>query len=182
MFPLAHEHLCDRMRELHKRHPDLKFAFERSVFPACTMNLGPQSVSFVHADGGDYPEVPGSIHTFGNYDADLGGHLIAFDFQIFIRFPPATLSLLSSSGLRHGNTPIQEAETRYSFTQYVSGHLMRWIAYGCKPAGEVNMADRDHLNMARGEGWEQQKARLSDFFRLDRDRKRVYARRRSTVV
>ncbi|KZV58977.1 hypothetical protein PENSPDRAFT_596229 [Peniophora sp. CONT] len=113
------------MRELHVRHPHLCFAFKDSVLPACTMNLGPQSVSFVHADGGDYPWIPGSIHAFGSYNPQLGGHLIAFDYGFFILFSAGTLSLLSSSGLRHGNTAIQKSETRYSFTQYVSGHLIK---------------------------------------------------------
>ena len=145
------------------------------------MNVGPQSVSFVHADGSDYPGLPGSIHPFGTFDADFGGHLIAFDFGFFVRFPSGSLALLSSSGLRHGNTPIREFETRYSFTQYVSGHLVRWITHGCRAAGSIDRIEQEKLNLEGGEGWLAQRARLSNFFRLDRDRKAAYERRRDRV-
>lgn len=175
LFPLAHDHLCRRMRALHEHHPHLRFPFKNSIYPACTMNLGPQSVSFVHGDGGDYPGLPGSIHSFGNFDANLGGHLIAFDLGFYIPFPSGTLALISSSGMRHGNTPIREFETRYSFTQYVSGHLIKWIAYDFRPSGKVDAMERERLNEERGEGWANQRARLSNFFRLKFDRERVYA-------
>ncbi|VDB87219.1 unnamed protein product [Peniophora sp. CBMAI 1063] len=143
------------------------------------MNLGPQSVSFQHADGGDYPGTPGSLHSFGSFEPTLGGHLIAFDYGIFIQFPSGTLALLSSSGLRHGNTPIAAHETRYSFTQYVSGHLIKWIVYGSRPAGKVPEDEKRFLDEEHEEGWANQKARLSNFFRLSVDRKLAYHTRLS---
>ncbi|KZV64114.1 hypothetical protein PENSPDRAFT_588875 [Peniophora sp. CONT] len=180
-FPLAHEVLCERMRELHLHHPHLRFPFKNSVYPACTMNCGPQSVSFLHADGPDYPGIPGSIHAFGSFNPKHGGHLIAFDLKLFIQFPSGTLSLLSSSGMRHGNTPIQSNETRYSFTQYVSGHLIKWVAYGCRPAGQVGEEEKQRLDEVMREGWHNQRARLSNFFRLNQDRLQSYMRRESVL-
>lgn len=176
-FPMAHEHLCIRMQTLHCHHPHLRFPFRNSIFPACTMNLGPQSVSFVHGDGGDYPGLPGSIHAFGNFDPTKGGHLIPFELGFFIRFPAGTLALLSSSGIRHGNTPIQPFETRYSFTQYASGNLIRWVTYGCRPCGKVAESVKKTLDRDMEEGWQNQKARLSDFFNLSKDRLRTYERK-----
>ena len=177
-FPMAHERLCDRLRIFHEHNPDVHFPFRHSVYPACTMNCGPQTVSFLHSDGSDYPGFPGSIHPFGTFDPAQGGHLIVFELMIFIRFPSGSLSLLSSSGMRHGNTPIREWETRYSFTQYVSGELMKWIAYGFKPAGDLTPADKMRLDEEAEESIDFQRARMSNFFRLDRDRLAVYERRR----
>lgn len=164
------------MRELHIKQPTLRFAFGNSVYPACTMNLGPQSVSFLHGDGGDYPGIPGSIHAFGSFDPREGGHLIAFEYRFFIRFPAGTLSLLSS-GVRHGNTPVHDGETRYSFTQYVSGQLIKWVAYGCRPAGDVSDIEKTQLDMTMLEGWDNQRNRLSNFFQLLHDRQAAYDRR-----
>ena len=178
-FPMAHEHLCNRMRDLHETHPHLRFPFENSAFPACTMNLGPQSVSFIHADGGDYPGIPGSVHSFGSFNYKLGGHIIALDYGFFVQFPSGTLTLLSSSGLRNGNTPIQHLESRYSFTQYISGHLMRWIAYGFRAANEVPESEKKMLDNVAGEGWDNQRARWSNYFSLEDDRKQVYDRSRA---
>lgn len=141
------------------------------------MNCGPKSVSFMHSDGPDYPGLPGAVHSFGNFNSKLGGHIIASELKIFVQFPSGTLSLLSSSGIRHGNTPIGDLETRYSFTQYVSGHLIKWVAYGCRPAGEVPESEKTALDEAMSEGWANQRARMSNFFHLNRDRMQSYLRR-----
>jgi hypothetical protein len=38
--------------------------------------------------------------------------------------------IIPSSTLAHGNTPIQLGEWHVSFTQYCSGGLFHWVAYG----------------------------------------------------
>ncbi|KAJ6616736.1 hypothetical protein B0H10DRAFT_1948899 [Mycena sp. CBHHK59/15] len=46
----------------------------------------------------------------------------------------ATGMLILSGCVNHGNTPIQQGETRYSMTQYATGALFRWAAYGYQSA------------------------------------------------
>ena len=173
-FPLAYEHLKQRMQELHERHPELQFNFAHSIYPACAMNMGPQSISFLHADGNNYPGLPCSIDAFGEFDWKLGGHIVLFTFKVFVRFPPGCVALLSSAGVKHGNTPIMDGETRYSFTQFVPGDLMRWIAYGCRPAGGLTSEEREALESEGEEGWDAQRRRLSNFYRLRSDRRLVF--------
>ncbi|KAJ7697753.1 hypothetical protein B0H14DRAFT_3529203 [Mycena olivaceomarginata] len=54
----------------------------------------------------------------GDFDPDLGGHLILWDLRLVIRFPPGSTILLPSAIIRHSNTPIQAHEHRSSFVQY----------------------------------------------------------------
>ncbi|MDQ1532191.1 MAG: hypothetical protein QOE37_2344 [Microbacteriaceae bacterium] len=47
-----------------------------------------------------------------------------------IEFPPGSTVLIPSACLYHSNTAIQAGERRYSFTQYTSGGLFRWVDQG----------------------------------------------------
>jgi len=58
----------------------------------------------------------------------------------------------------HSNTPIQDGETRYSFTQYCAGGLFRFIANGFRTdkaflakATASQLAERE---MARSRRWQ----------------------------
>ncbi|KZP11282.1 hypothetical protein FIBSPDRAFT_962386 [Athelia psychrophila] len=45
-------------------------------------------------------------------------------------FPPGSTVLIPSAVFTHSNTAIQEGESCYSFTQYTSGGLFRWVEHG----------------------------------------------------
>ncbi|KAJ7639832.1 hypothetical protein DFH06DRAFT_910643, partial [Mycena polygramma] len=94
---------------------------------ACTFDLGPQTVTrslcgpsivrklryiFQHA-----PWCWISVTALGDFDPDLGRHLILWDLARVLRFPPGTTVLLPGV-LRYSIAKIQAGETRYSFTQY----------------------------------------------------------------
>lgn len=85
-----------------------------------------------------------AIHALGNYDYTKGGHLILWDWDLVIEFPPGTTILLPSAAVAHGNTPLHDPETesRKSFTQYVPGGLVRWYTYGFRTEEEFEREDR----------------------------------------
>lgn len=53
-----------------------------------------------------------------------------WDLKLIIRFLPGSTIMIPSAMLRHSNTPICSGETRYSYTQYTSAHLFRWVDNG----------------------------------------------------
>ncbi|KAH9920760.1 uncharacterized protein B0H18DRAFT_956896 [Fomitopsis serialis] len=64
---------------------------------------------------------------FWAFDHTKGGHLILWPLKKAIQFPSGSAILLPSALVEHGNVPVQEDETRFSFTQYAAGGLFRWI-------------------------------------------------------
>lgn len=113
-------------------NPDLERNFKKSVFAAATFNFGPRTVTFPHTDPANLAWGWCAITALGNFNPDLGGHLVLWDLGLVIRFPPGSTILIPSAVLRHSNTSIGENETRYSFTQYSAGHLFRFVYNGCR--------------------------------------------------
>jgi hypothetical protein len=56
-----------------------------------------------------------------------------WDLGLVVRFPPGSTIFLPSALIRHSNTPVSAHERRYSFAQYTSGGIFRWIGHGFKP-------------------------------------------------
>ncbi|KAJ7078404.1 hypothetical protein B0H15DRAFT_788953, partial [Mycena belliarum] len=73
-----------------------------------------------------------AVTALGNFDPDIGGHLILWDLRLVVRFPPGSTILLPSALIQHSNVPIQAHEHRSSFTQYTAGGLFRWVRNGFK--------------------------------------------------
>lgn len=111
-------------------NPTLKRNFAKGVFAAATFNFGPQTTTLPHVDAANLAWGWCAITALGRFNPDLGGHLVLWDLGLVIRFPPGSTILIPSALLRHSNTRIQDGETRYSFTQYSSGHLFRFIYNG----------------------------------------------------
>lgn len=72
--------------------------------------------------------------------------MVLEDFKIIIDFPPGWTCLIPSAVVRHGNTPIQAGENRYSFTQWISGSLFRWVRHGYRLAKSLDKEDRLKLD------------------------------------
>ncbi|KAJ2914179.1 hypothetical protein MD484_g6247, partial [Candolleomyces efflorescens] len=96
-----------RLDPLMQKFKHLKKNFEKSIFTSAAFNFGPNSL--------------------GHFDHTLGGHLVLEDLKLMIEFPPRCLILIPSAVLTHANTPIQEGESRASFTQYCAGALFRYV-------------------------------------------------------
>ncbi|VDC03028.1 unnamed protein product [Peniophora sp. CBMAI 1063] len=173
-FPLVYKHLRERLRALCEVHPELRFPFEGlSIYPTVTFNLGPVSVTYGHNDGTNYAGIPCSITALGSFKAEEGGHLVLFDLRLYIKFPAGRTILLSSAGLRHGNTQLAPGDKRYSVTQYCQGSLIRWVAYGFRKSGDFTDAEKDEMDEAAGEGWAAQLGRFSTWKSLPEDRRAV---------
>lgn len=129
-FPKVFKHYASRLQPLFNRYAHLRHNFSNSIFPACTFNTTPNTIALDHADKGNWAGGPCQITSGGVFDHVKGGHIILFDLKRVIQFPSGSTILIPSASIRHGNTPIQPGETRYSFTQYCAGGLLRWVDCG----------------------------------------------------
>ncbi|TRM59745.1 hypothetical protein BD626DRAFT_368069, partial [Schizophyllum amplum] len=101
--------------------------FPRSVFAACTFNVGPRTWTRRHLDLLNLAFGWCSITALGNFD-DRSGHgaLILWPLKLVVRFPAGATAFIPSSVVEHSNIPISNGETCYSVTQYTAGGLFRW--------------------------------------------------------
>jgi hypothetical protein len=115
-----------QLTKLFEHDTSLKKPFN-SVFTAATYNLGPQTVCFPHLDFANLPFGFCAITALGDFDPDLGGHLVLEECKLVIRFPPGSTALIPSAIITHSNIPVSSHEKRFSFTQYAAGALFRWV-------------------------------------------------------
>jgi hypothetical protein len=109
---------------------ELRRNWPRTPWAAATVNFGPQTVCFKHADTGNLAYGWCAITALGKYDHTKGGHLILWDLGLVIKFPPGSTILIPSSAIHHSNARIQSGEQRYSVTQYSAGGIFRWVDGG----------------------------------------------------
>ncbi|KAI0037552.1 hypothetical protein FA95DRAFT_1506830 [Auriscalpium vulgare] len=139
--PRLFGHLDQVVEDAGAHNPLLKKPFLRSVFPMATFNFGPQALTVPHRDSKNVPFGWCAVTALGDFDYMKGGHLIIWELKLIIEFPPGSTILLPSALLTHSNTPIQDGETRQSFTQWCSGDLVRWHAYGQCTEKALNRED-----------------------------------------
>ncbi|KAI0061575.1 hypothetical protein BV25DRAFT_1805623, partial [Artomyces pyxidatus] len=167
-FPKVFHYMRQHVDPLYARY-GIQRNFKSSAYPTATANLGPSTVCFRHHDGMNHPGTPCVITPLGNFDPKRGGHLVLYDLGLKIEFPPGHTIIISSAGFLHGNTPIQQGETRYSFTQYLPGGLVRWVHLGFRRAKEVTKEARARAYELGG-GFDGQLARFSKYAELEEDR------------
>lgn len=115
------------MGRLYDHDKTLKRPFPRSIHSAVSYNCGPCTVCSKHCDCGNLAFGLCSITSLGDFDPTAGGHLVLWPFHIVVEFPPGSTVLIPSAIVSHSNTSIGPGEHRYSFTQYTSGSLFRWV-------------------------------------------------------
>ncbi|KAJ7849723.1 hypothetical protein B0H14DRAFT_2356109, partial [Mycena olivaceomarginata] len=112
-----------------------------------------------HTDAANKADGMCLIGALGSFDADKGGHLVCWDYDLIIRFPPGC-SILNSRrpSLPHSNTPIQDGEERFSIIQYTAGAF----SAGSPTASNrpLVLASASAEDLARRE--EERKARCAD--------------------
>lgn len=111
-------------------------------------NFGPASGCYDHLDYANAATVWCAITPAGSYDPKISGHLILFDIDLVIEFPPGSTILIPSSVMWHANTSIQDNETCVLIAQYAAGGLFKYIDYGFateKDAEEENKAEYDKI-------------------------------------
>ncbi|KAI0261960.1 hypothetical protein BC834DRAFT_829601, partial [Gloeopeniophorella convolvens] len=171
-FPKAFDHMVDALRKIRANAKE-PFNFSVSEYPTATANLGPRTACVAHNDSEDYPGLPCAITALGDFDPKRGGHLILWDLELIVRFPAGCTALLSSAGLRHGNTSIAEDQRRYSFTQYCPGGLFRWHRYQGKLVKDLERSERAKMDEEGDDGWEDQLSRFSTPTELKAHRERL---------
>ncbi|KAI0054985.1 hypothetical protein BV25DRAFT_1816244, partial [Artomyces pyxidatus] len=139
--PRLFNHYDETVTAVKTDMPTLQKAFQNSVFPAATFNLGPQAVTRRHRDEANIPYGWCAVTALGDFDPKAGGHLYLWELKMVIEFPPGSTILLPSAVLLHGNTPVQPGETRQSFTQYCAGGLIRWRTYGFRTEEALRAED-----------------------------------------
>lgn len=128
--PRLFNYYTDRLEKLHTYNPDLRRNFDSSVFEASTYNLGPRTVCYRHRDFGNLPFGLCAVTALGEFDYTKGGHLVLWEAQLVLEFPPGTTVLLPSAIVSHSNVAVASHEQRFSFTQYSAGGLFRWAENG----------------------------------------------------
>lgn len=93
---------------------------------------------------------------------------------MIIEFPPGSLILIPSSVIRHGNTPVQEDERRYSFTQYCAGALFRWVHNGFVPEYALTDKARKEAYGKKGERWREALGMYSVYDQLATDHRACF--------
>ncbi|KAJ7698425.1 hypothetical protein B0H16DRAFT_1903408 [Mycena metata] len=113
-----------------------------SVFASATFNLGPRTVTFPHYDGRNLLWGWCVVTALGWFKPKRGGHLILWDLGLVIEFPPGASILFPSALIRHSNVKVGRDETRFSFTQFSSAGLFRWVHNNGMTDADVEAAIR----------------------------------------
>lgn len=138
------------LEQLREWKPSITNLFSGSAFAAASLNFGPHTVSIPHLDFGNLAWGWCAVTALGNFDPDIGGHIVLDELKLVVRFPPGCTIFIPSALVTHCNTPIGETETRFSFAQYSAAALFRWVHNGCKTQasarGKLSKARQDALN------------------------------------
>lgn len=128
--PVMHAEYRKNMAQILEKDPTLVPNFTNSVFACMCVNSGPKTATFEHRDRANWPNGWCVITPFGSFDPRRGGQIVFPQLKLIVNFPPGCPFFIPSAVLIHGNTPIQDHETRYSITQYSAGGLFRWAYNG----------------------------------------------------
>lgn len=139
-----------------------------------TVNFGPNAVCYDHLDFGNAAAGWCAITSAGSYNPKLGGHLILFDIDLIVEFPPGATILIPSSIMRHGNTPVQEGETRVGITQYAAGGLFRYVDHGFSTQENAEPEVRARVLAEGGYRFESLLSLFSHVESLEGDRLNLY--------
>jgi len=149
-----HARYATNITALRRHHKSLKFPFDSSVFPSATYNLGPRTVTYPHLDFFNAAFGWCAITALGSFDYRKGGHLILWDLDLVIEFPPGATIFVPSAATSHSNVAISEGEHRYSVTQYAAGGLFRWVDNGFKSNRSLSRKQQKLQQQANSTLWE----------------------------
>lgn len=177
-MPKVKADMMKSLRAIFQKHRDLRRPFLNSMYPACCVNFGPQTLCYDHRDFSNAPGVPCAITSMGNFDPMKGGHLVLYDLKVIIEFPPGSTVLLPSGAFRHGNTPVGEEETRSSFTQFCPGGLLRYAACGLRDEKELEEGEKASILGDLDVQWQSVVGLFSLVNELHKDRLAVHTDRK----
>ena len=125
------------------KHTRLQHNFSNSVYPAIAFNFGPRTVTYMHTDTGNKANGLCAITALGKFNHKRSGHLILGKLRLVVEFPSGSTILVPSATVPHGNTPLEEGESRMSVTQYAAGGLFRWVRYGFRNERQLRAEDSE---------------------------------------
>ncbi|KAJ7858711.1 hypothetical protein B0H14DRAFT_3447168 [Mycena olivaceomarginata] len=115
-----------------------------SLLPAHSIS-GPRAICAPHLDFANLSWGWCAITALGDFDPDLGGHLILWDLRLVIRFPPGSTILLPSAIIRHSN--------------YTAAGLFRWVRNGFKTDEDFELSaskeEQARWDAEHGRRWEE---------------------------
>ncbi|KAF9060902.1 hypothetical protein BDP27DRAFT_1236045 [Rhodocollybia butyracea] len=122
-FPANYEALQIQNNDLYSQLPALQPNFDNSVYSCMTVNFGPAMWSYIHTDSKNDPTIPCTVTAGGEYDHTKGGHIVLWDFNLVLEFPPGATIILPLALI------LQKGEKRVSVTQYTAGGIWHWLEY-----------------------------------------------------
>lgn len=143
LAPKMYQEYYDGLDQVLENDPSLQPLFPNSVFAAASWNFGPRACTVPHVDSCNRAVGWCSILALGDFNPLLGGHIVLDQLKLIIVFPPGSTILIPSAILRHGNTPIQEGETRMVMTQFSSGGIYRMVEQGFQTLKELRHAKEE---------------------------------------
>lgn len=157
---------------------DLPQNLAYSVFPALSINFGPDVACTPHVDSGNLADGFCWLLAGGSFDSKKGGHLYLPELNLVIEFPAGSSIFFPSALLAHGNVPLEAdcKQIRWSMTQYAAGGLFRWVEYGFHSWKSL---EKYHPNIAasikqeRKELWRKRLELFSTPASLESDRERM---------
>ncbi|KAJ3546636.1 hypothetical protein NMY22_g1973 [Coprinellus aureogranulatus] len=129
-MPRLYAHYHSHTIPVRKHLPDLVPNWDSSIFSAAACNLGKRVATCLHRDCRNLSYGFCAVHALGKFDHTKGGHIVLKEPKLIVQFPPGTHILLPSAVITHGNIPVQDGETRVSFTQYTAGAMFRYADCG----------------------------------------------------
>lgn len=166
--PKLFDYYFMHMTSLFNRYGDRLRRNFATVFACSTFNFGPSTVSFPHTDSANLPYGWCPITTLGPFDPKKGGHLVLWELQLVIEFPPGSTFMIPSAVIQHSNVPIQKGEECFSFIQYSAGGLFRWVDHGFQKEDEYYFKLKEHEIIEEEEAMRNRWAKgLSLFSTLD---------------
>ncbi|KAF9021297.1 hypothetical protein BDZ89DRAFT_957632 [Hymenopellis radicata] len=161
VHPQLHARYSNVLDSLLNHHPNLRRCFKNGVFGACSINVGRVS-TLRHHDHLNLVTGVCSITAGGDFDYTRGGHLVLWDLQLVVQFPPGSTIMIPSALLEHSNVGVSDEETRWSFTQYSAAGLFRWVDNGFRSDGAAFEAFKDKKKKAELEAFMERRSKLWD--------------------
>lgn len=155
--PRLYQYYGIKLDQLYQKTPGLEPNFTNSIWTAATFNFGPQTVTFKHKDSANLAFGLCAVTALGQFNPKQGGHLILWDMELVIEFPPGATILIPSAILAHSNVSVQPGDVRMSFTQYCAGGLFRWVDQGFQTAANFKAADKkgkEQFDLESKERWQ----------------------------
>ncbi|KAF8668556.1 hypothetical protein AX14_006130 [Amanita brunnescens Koide BX004] len=168
--PKVYQYYAKNLQMLYDKMPHLKHPiFDRSIFTTAAFNFGENVWCYKHRDVMNCPFGFCSVTALGQFDPTQGGHLVLWDLELIVEFPPGSTILLPSATITHSNIPVQEGDIRMSFTQYCPGEIFRYIENGFQTDKQLKQDDPECYQqraLAKEKRWEEGLALISIFDEL----------------